>query len=341
MNTKLAPAVPPPARTGGFTMIELSIVMIIIGVIIAGGITIYTPSMRQAMKEKNEVIVQDAVKALIGYAGAAKKVPAAVSGIVRSPRDAQQFDLMYAYDANLDGSVSDKNVCNRNSAGFQVVLKQFVTGTDAGGNNTYTTIDNVAFVVWSRGHNGYDNITGFRTGNTFNIPVYASPATTDTTDDLVGWATLSELKAAAGCEGSPLKILADALVAGSASASAYGPVYMKADGGVSKKVDGITNAYAWCVESPALCNDADPALCAAGAGSLSALLSFQDAALNSVPVVDFNQCANKALWLESDKIRLEGSMPLAGQQGVYDFVVYLRDFVGNSTSRRLNLEIRQ
>ncbi|MEO5332207.1 MAG: hypothetical protein H7839_09300 [Magnetococcus sp. YQC-5] len=221
-------------RTGGFSMIELSIVFIIIGLIISAGISVFGPSMRQALKGKNDTIVQDAVKAVVGYAGAQKKVPADMGGVARSFWDAQQNTLKYAYSDNL---ISENSVCDQRTTHLKV---SFAYG------ESETVVDNVAFVVWSRGGDG---MTTSDNQNPFDLPstnrtyalssaaTYTVPVYSEKKDDLSGWVTLYELKAAAGC-GPALRILNNRIKDG--QESLYSGDTIAVDGGVLP--------YSWCID---------------------------------------------------------------------------------------------
>ncbi|WP_130472448.1 hypothetical protein [Candidatus Magnetaquicoccus inordinatus] len=295
------------SHAGGFSIIELSIVMIIIGLIISGGISVFGPSMRQALKNKNEVVVQDAVKALVGYAGAQKLLPTTLSGVARSLLDAQQNALLYAYDNNF---IENGNVCNRDATNLSVqVLK-------ADGSVNFT-VNNVAFVIWSK---GYDGVTApaktseaITAAATYTVPIY-SETTGNVQDDLVGWATISELKAAAGCGGNSLKILADALPVGRVGPSLYGAVQFTPEGGVAP--------YSWCVEFPAT--------------TISNNMTFKGIT-DVTPVNLFGDCAKPtSVYISGNTLALSGNTPFDtnDQGGPYDFIVFLKD--SNNTPRIVN-----
>ncbi|MBF0125941.1 MAG: hypothetical protein HQM02_01910 [Magnetococcales bacterium] len=297
-------------------MIELSIVMIIIGLIIAAGLSIYDPSVKQALKEKNEVIVRDAVKSVIGYAAGQKALPTALTNVARSTLDAQQSTLQYAYDTNLNGSSTEKTICNRNDAGLTVVKKDNATD-----NNTKYTVTNVAAVVWSKGYDGASDVT--ISGSTYTFYEYSG-----TDDDLLGWATLSELKAAAGCVGSSLKILADGIPAGK-EGSTYGTdtVTFKPDGGIAD--------YSWCVEFPA----------SIGTGKLLGKIDFNavvGATRTQVTPVAFGSCT---IYTVGQTFTMGGSTAFtsSSDQGTYDFIVYVKDSntTPQSVSRSFTLTITQ
>ncbi|GAB0058849.1 hypothetical protein SIID45300_03207 [Candidatus Magnetaquicoccaceae bacterium FCR-1] len=294
----------------GFSLIELSIVMIIIGLIIAGGVGIYEPSMRQALKNKNETIVRQAVETLIGFAGAHKSLPRELrhAGVVGAVQDAQLNPLQYALDAAL---LEMNQLCRRDDTPLSVqVLK-------ADGSVNFEVI-NVAFVVWSRGYDGRtgpEKPTGAIDGQTpYPVPPYAE----NMADDLVGWATLAELQAAAGCGSQGLKILVSALPVARVGAP-YGTVTLTPEGGKPP--------YGWCVAFP----DQERA----------GKLAFK-ADGDLTPADAFDGCGERRVV--GDTLTMHGLAPFVAtdQGGPYDFVVHLQD--GNRqphrTSRRLSLFVQ-
>ncbi|MBF0341488.1 MAG: prepilin-type N-terminal cleavage/methylation domain-containing protein [Magnetococcales bacterium] len=294
-------------RSGGFSMIELSIVMIIIGLIIAGGVTVYEPSMKQTLKNKNETVVRRAVETLIGFAGAHRALPEGIvnSGVLNSPQDAQMNGLQYAYAAEL---IQVNTVCHLDETPLSVqVLK-------ADGSVNFTVTD-VAFVVWSR---GYDGVTkpakpagavGEKTA--YPVPLYAE----NEADDLVGWATMPELKAAAGCGASPLRILASGVPAASVGA-VYPEVKLTPDGG--------KGPYRWCVEFPDQVR--------------ASRLRFT-AEVPLTPREAFGVCTTPEV--QGNTLTMAGQAPFAAtdQGGPFDFVVHLQDSntKAHRVSRRFSL----
>ncbi|MBF0213491.1 MAG: prepilin-type N-terminal cleavage/methylation domain-containing protein [Magnetococcales bacterium] len=295
------------ARCGGFSLVELSIVMIIIGLIIAGGVTVFQPSMRQTYKAKNEVIVRHAVDAMIGFSGSYKRLPTTLQSVINSPKDAQNQDLSYAYD---DHFLDESSICNRNSA----VLS--ITGSNY-------TVSDVAFVIWSKGYDGAvspSKSSGpFSTATAFSVPSY-SETKGAVQDDLVGWATLTQLKAAVGCGGSVMKILASELPVGKVDLAYSTTVTFTPDGGLSP--------YYWCVEFPA---------------ALSDKFTFSPSVLQTA----FGNCATTAnAYVTGTTLTMApnaNTFASTEQGGPYDFVVYLKDSNAtvNSVSRRFSFYVNE
>ncbi|NGZ06431.1 MAG: prepilin-type N-terminal cleavage/methylation domain-containing protein [Magnetococcales bacterium] len=293
----------PNRQCAGFSMIELSIVMIIIGLIIAGSISVYEPSMKQTLKNKNETIVRHAVETLIGFAGAHKSLPGAIlnTGVVNSVQDAQLNPLQYAFDADL---TAVNSICRQDETRLTVeVLKS--DGSVA------FSVSQVAFVIWSRGYDGKslpDKAVGaVESAVRYSVPVYAEGQA----DDLVGWATLSELQAAVGCGGSGVSILADAVPAGSVGLK-YGVVTFTPDGG--------RPPYAWCVEFPDV--------------TRSGKVQFASGDVVLTPVAAFGGC--REFPVVGAVLTMSGVRPFVStdQGGPYDFVVHLKD--GNHKIHAVN-----
>ena len=76
-------------RADGFSLIELSIVMIIIGIIVSAGITVFKPSAVGLMNNKTEIILKANTDALIGHAAVRQQLPRhdKYSSLVRSQKD--------------------------------------------------------------------------------------------------------------------------------------------------------------------------------------------------------------------------------------------------------------
>ncbi|MEO5377073.1 MAG: prepilin-type N-terminal cleavage/methylation domain-containing protein [Magnetococcus sp. DMHC-6] len=325
-------------QNDGFTIIELAIVMIIIGLIISGANTIFTPSMKQAIKNKNETVIRHGVDALVGFAGAHKQLPANFTEAVNSKVDAQNNSLLYGYDANL---AVQNSVCNRSSTNLTIqILKA--------DNTEKFKIANVAFWLWSKGYDGVSTITpstpyenAISVNTTvpivnFEIPVY-SDAVGAIKDDLVGWATLSELKAAAEC-GRVLNIHVDSLPVGKADGlTNYGTSKFSATG-------GVPSSYQWCVQSPAIFTG----------GLLNGNLNFYYGANNMTYTMSnrlsvegtFNS-SSCTPYYAADELHLTGqssaesAFTTEDQGGPYDFIVFLKESDGNITNRRFSLYINE
>ncbi|MDI6890548.1 MAG: prepilin-type N-terminal cleavage/methylation domain-containing protein [Thermodesulfovibrionales bacterium] len=257
----------------GFTLIELAIVLIIIGILVALGTALIGPLTKRAKYNETKDIADAAVESVISYGASNKKLP--LQGdftpdgtidefveIVRNPRDAWTKTLYYIADSDLTSipAGSTDAICGRKTTGLTICRDAACTVT--------TNINNVAFVVLSGGGN-YNVQTGIITcpaGTCVRVFEVDTPNIDDCTDavncpgypaaeminveepydDIVKWVTLNELRIKAGCVGAQLKILNNELPYGFQGSSYSAIVY--ADGGVPFSSGG---RYRWCRQGTA------------------------------------------------------------------------------------------
>ena len=229
-------------RGAGFTLIELAIVMVIVGTLVAFGVALVGPLTKRAKHNETKEVVNAAVESVIGFASEGNKTPNAAefSTGARNPKDVWGKNLHYISDANL-GNLDAGGVCGRRTTGITV---RNCTNADC---TSSSEIANVAFLVIS-GAGNYNIQTGNAGGR---VTVYAVgtkdiddyPADIDQReryDDIVKWVTLNELRIKAGCVGPQLKILNNELSYGYEGSEYKGTVY--ADGGVPFS----GGRYEWC-----------------------------------------------------------------------------------------------
>ncbi|MCL5062689.1 MAG: type II secretion system protein [Nitrospiraceae bacterium] len=202
----------------GFTLIELAMVLVVIGLLIGLGMSLIGPLTKRAKYTETKEIVSAAVESVISYGAANNKLPdsAAFPTVVRNPNDAFTKPLVYIYDNNLT-NISIGGICGRKTTAI-----------------TVGSTPNAAFVVVS-GSDDYEVQTTPNTSGAYSGNVTVSE------DDIVKWVTLDELRIKAGCVGSQLKILNNELPYGFEGSSYTATIY--ADGGVPFT---STNMYRWC-----------------------------------------------------------------------------------------------
>jgi len=189
----------------GFTLIELAIVLIVIGLLLglgAGLIGILTK--RTKLVETREVVKQ-AREAVLGYAVKYGYLPATLDETGARKLDAWGKELRY-YPANeLLGST--KYVCAVNATSYE--LRECINRECS----TYYTKSNIAFVVYSTGEDADGNCTGTASpfyireqGMPYNInPYNINPCTYNPTnpqyyyDDVVAYVSLDEIRSLVGC----------------------------------------------------------------------------------------------------------------------------------------------
>jgi len=230
----------------GFTLVELAIVLVIIGMLIGVGAGMMGPLVKAAKYNETKETVNAAVSSMIGFGTSNNRIPTAAEfpSLVRNPKDSWNNSIYYIPDANLMITTAG-GICGRKTTSLSVVLCP-----DAACGTPTSTIPNVAFAVIS-GAGNFNIQTGSSGGTVrvYNpdisgIDDYAGDMTRlETYDDIVQWMTLDELRIKTGCTGAQLKIINSDLPSGKAgslySASAF------PDGGAPYTVGG---KYRWCVE---------------------------------------------------------------------------------------------
>ncbi len=203
-------------KKNAFTLIELSIVLVIIGLIIGGSFKVLK-SMRENAKVTNaKNDVQTARNAVLGYAMSASFLPTkTLFESDLSPVKANQHQLMYARDTTFDTT----NIC----ASPTTLLSVQVDHRDG----TIQTIPNVAFVLVSESANKNMQTaiaTTIEVRKPFEkIDDNSTPINrVEPYDDIVDWVTLAQLQKSIGCENHPLRIVNSSLPStNTASANLY------------------------------------------------------------------------------------------------------------------------
>jgi len=303
----------------GFSLVELSIVLVIIGLLVGLGSSMIGPMMNFT-KVRETRDMQDAnLQSIIGWASSRNSIPTAVefASMSKSPKDAWGQDMLYLYDGTLNTApITKDTICGRRST----VLK-----IDAGSG----VMNDIALAILSRADNA--DITAFKsrfTGTLSGDATHVSGAVikiisnvtpsgsaigtieaSGTNQDLVRWVTLDELRSKIGCQGAPLKIVNNELPVG-----AVGAPYPSAAVGalLGFTIDGgaTPGTFRWCIE-------------AATATPLPTGLAF-----STVPAIRLpgNSCNSlvEASWTSAATLSISGT-PGAGTQGSYSFTVFVRD----------------
>ena len=231
----------------GFTLIELSIVLVVIGLLAGLGAGMIGPLTTFVKVRQTRDLQDSALQSIVSWASSHNTIPDSTSTgfstVVTSPSDAWGRNFVYLYDANLNSATPTKDtICGRRSAALTL------TTTDPA-----ATIDNVALVILSGADNAtlLSSLNGNLGGSPFNAVLTGSGAATGTVTvtgpngDLVRWITLDELRSKIGCQGAPLKIVNNELPSG-AVATPYSATLV-ADGGVPLAANPST--YKWCVNT--------------------------------------------------------------------------------------------
>ncbi len=167
----------------GFSLLEVAIILVIIGILLSGGLTLFNVLIKKSQHQKLEEKVNAVYEAIIGYIAANKKFPT-LSDIGIDTKDYGNIDLVYK-------SASTTDICNNQVSGL-------LTVTD---NRNSTSSNKVAFIVFSRGDNKC-NQTGNQSGTSFTIEspqnnvscLDNTPGVSLPYDDIVKYITIDDLR---------------------------------------------------------------------------------------------------------------------------------------------------
>jgi prepilin-type N-terminal cleavage/methylation domain-containing protein len=300
----------------GFTIIEMAMVMVIIGLIVGFGASLIGPLSIRAKRIESTETVESAAESIIGYAAANRGVlptAAQFSGIIKKRNDAWTRPIQYVYDSVLaDGDPTTGDLCTRRTT--RITLRQCADAACS----APVMVANVAFLVLSGGENFNNQTAGSLavTGPTV-IDVYpngvgdvdghaADLNRAEPYDDIVQWATLGELRSRIGCRGPQLTVLNNELPPGRTSSPYSAAVY--ADGGVPFATGGD---FLWCVETPT--------------GAVPPGLNFRNPADTGDIGFDTDGSVlpeTSAVWTRADYILINGTPTAAGS---FLLTVWVRD----------------
>ena len=300
----------------GFTIIEMAIVMVLIGLIVGFGASLIGPLSIRAKRIESTETVDAAAETIIGHATANQAVlpnTTQFPQVIKTRNDAWSRPIQYIYDSALaDGDVTTGDLCTRRST--RITLRQCNDALCS----APVTVPNVAFVVLSGGENfnnqtmaslavatptvidvypvGMDNVDGDTTD--FNRP--------EPYDDIVQWSTLNDLHSKVGCRGPQLSVLNNELPPGRVGNSYSAAIYV--DGGVPFASGG---KYLWCIETPT--------------GAVPSNLDFRNHA--DTDDIGFTTdgaslAESNTTWNPSDHIQISGTPDTSGS---FLLTVWVRD----------------
>ncbi len=315
----------------GVSLIELSIVMVILGLLLTIGIKIMTPIVERAKRMGTQEVIDAGVEAVIGYAEVHNHLPDDVefATLVRNTDDVWGNSLIYISSFNLTGD--EKSICERSKTDTKV---QYCDDKDCSG--TIDETNDVAFIILSRGLN-----LNIQT-NTASDTISTFPYDLDAVDNFPGdmyreepykdtlkWVVLHELRVKAGCIGSPLKILNTEIPSGYMF-STY-ETSILADGGVPWEDDDAASGdtdedpdYEWCVTESlpfGLSYICDPTVVG---GELEPSATCDDP----------SDATEK--WQKCTSLEISGSPT---EEGTWSLPVYVADDGDNRVSRTFGLSI--
>jgi prepilin-type N-terminal cleavage/methylation domain-containing protein len=197
-------------QANGFTLVEMAIVLVLVGILISVGASMIGPLTKRAKLSETRETINGSVEAVIGFAAPRNRLPDLTASPsttsfwtnVRTRNDAWVRQLVYVFDNNLATSI-----CNRTTTNITIRECNNAACTAP------TVVNNVAFLVLSGGDNANNQsygslaISAPTTINTYPVGIqvdnYAGDFTraTDEYDDIAKWVPLSELQAKMGCIG--------------------------------------------------------------------------------------------------------------------------------------------
>jgi prepilin-type N-terminal cleavage/methylation domain-containing protein len=126
----------PNKHIPGFTLVEVAIVLVIIGLLVGMGAGLMGPLTKRAKLHESRDTVKEVFNVIIGYTVANKMLPADLTVLSTKTKDAYGKDVLY-YPA---GAITAADLCTTQGT--------YLTVNDTGANKT-----NVAFVVFSQSEN--------------------------------------------------------------------------------------------------------------------------------------------------------------------------------------------
>jgi prepilin-type N-terminal cleavage/methylation domain-containing protein len=301
-----------PFSSKGFTLVEMAIVLVIIGIAMALGLPLLSQLSKNVKYSDSRDIVKGAIDSVEGWAagGSLQQLPdlrnttSDFRNIVKSPSDAFGQPLIYVYDYNSSTFTSNQ-LCGMRMTSINL---SYTVGT-----TTYS-VNNVAFVVLSPGDDYKINSTitasNFIGANnatpvTYTNQAIPSPGGTannatitinaDASNDIVQWVTMDELRTKIGCQSTQLTIVNNELPYGYNNTPYTANIY--ANGGVP---NAVANAgkYNWCVQQ-------------SSAGNPFAGMSYYPVIGTTVGAsnvyINANCQGSLSSWTQADYIQLTGT----------------------------------
>ncbi|MCX5828630.1 MAG: type II secretion system protein [Deltaproteobacteria bacterium] len=250
----------------GFTLIELAIVMVIVGLLIGIGAGMIGPMTKRAKIIDTRDIVNSDLESVISFASSNRRLPtiAEFPLNVKNQNDAWTKPLYYIVDPNLIAipAFTSDAICGRRTTTYTICRDAACTAA--------TNIQNVALILASGAEN-FNLQTGIFAGgicpagqtcvrvydadtpniddcttaaNCPNYPAALLINNPQAYDDITKWITLYELRTKIGCQGAQLRIVNNELPSGNVTTSYGATVY--ADGGIPY---GAGGNYRWCLQT--------------------------------------------------------------------------------------------
>ena len=286
----------------GFTLIEVAIVLIIVGILVGLGAGMLGPLTKRAKYNESKDMVNSAVESVVSYGASRNKLPvtADFTSTITNPNDAWHKSLFYVVDNNLTDTTKG-GICGRKTTNLTITKCPDLTCAAP-----TETISDVAFIVLS-GDGNYNNqtagtqaISAATTIKVFEVDYVVDNYTTDMNrseayDDIVDWVGINELRTKVNCTGAALRIINNELPFTTAGDTYSASIF--ADGGVPFSAGGN---YKWCRQETA-----------------SSGLTFTPTTLSA-------SCSTliETSWSQGNTLAISGTSATAG---TYQFTFFVRD----------------
>ena len=193
-----------------FTLIELSIVLTIIGLIIGGSFKVLKIQRENAKTTRAKDNVKVAKEAIVGYALTNNNRLPSVAYFNQnlSPTQNNQHQLFYTYEYNLRIS----NICAASKTEVTLTIYKHKPSNPQQ-EIVSKKINNVAYFIASEGSNSVMQTASTTSGTKINVKVHAPSVLVNgfNYDDVSDWMTLSQLQEKVGCTNNALRIVNSSL----------------------------------------------------------------------------------------------------------------------------------
>ncbi|MDW7972092.1 MAG: putative Ig domain-containing protein [Thermodesulfovibrio sp.] len=191
-------------KNQGFTLVELAIVLIVIGLLVGVGASLIGPLTKRAKLTETRETVKQAKEAVLGFAVKNGYLPADLDVAGARKLDAWGRSLQYFKAPEI----SSGDICGKNTTSIQIYE---CTNTNC---SVYLTKSNIAFIIYSAGEDGDSSCTGVSSpfyvreqGMPYNTPcTYTSTNPKYYYDDVIAYVSLDEIRSLRGCP-QPLTII--------------------------------------------------------------------------------------------------------------------------------------
>ncbi len=309
-------------KKNGFTLIELAIVLMIIGLVIGGGFKLLKAQREKEKSLEAKEYVKTAKENLVGFAMGKLYLPdwetfkESLSPI-NSPDLNKSFFYFPSDDlVPLDPNNPDVDICSYNST--TLTLKVY------NGANLVRTVENVAFVLAAQGPNGniqtnaqYDNANSKWIVKTYlanskrvddNGYDYTNPH--DYYDDIVDYEKLESLQEKIDCKENRLKILNDSSIDGNSTTIYRGQIYADKGAPFDDGPDADNEKdYKWCIGT----FDSD----------LVGKLKYECGGTNDIIDLSLSSCQGNFVQCTTPKLNLPSGTSIS--PGTYGIKVFLKD----------------